>query len=97
MSEEYAKKVTRSKRIPSSARKGRVLKVDGNEVQLSLPIPNQPSPRNSRIGASHRTKLMFEVSHVCMAGGVEEVVGSTDDDCLRPGSETELPAAPPVN
>jgi transposase-like protein len=39
VSEEYAKKVTRSKRIPSSARKGRVLKVDGNEVQLSLPIP----------------------------------------------------------
>lgn len=39
MSVEYAKKVTRSKRIPSSARKGRVLRVAGNEVQLSLPIP----------------------------------------------------------
>lgn len=39
MSEEYANKVTRSKRISSSARKGRVLRVDGNEVQLSLPIP----------------------------------------------------------
>jgi hypothetical protein len=39
VSEEYAKKVTRSRRIPSSARKGRVLRVNGDEVQLSLPMP----------------------------------------------------------
>lgn len=39
MPDECAKKVTRSKRIPSSARKGRVLKIEEGEVQLSLPIP----------------------------------------------------------